>query len=269
MKPVTETTDEKPATVVDMWPSRYNVLGVYVSATTYDEALDAVIGAARARKSACVSHLAVHGLVEGSRDARFRSILRHFDIVAPDGMPVKVALNMLYAANLEDRVYGPEFMLRVCERAADEGVGVYLYGSQRHVVDALQNSLIGRYPGLRVVGCEPSIFRPLTMVEDEALVDRINDSGAGVVFVGLGCPLQEKFAYEHKGKIRAVQICVGAAFDFHSGEKKMAPAWMQRCALEWFFRLLREPRRLCARYLVTNTVFLFNIGMQFTRLRKW
>jgi exopolysaccharide biosynthesis WecB/TagA/CpsF family protein len=122
-------------------------------------------------------------------------------------------------------------------------------------VAALEANLVDRFPALRVVGCEPSLFRPLTPEEDEAFVRRVNDSGAGLLFLGLGCPLQETFAYEHRHTIKAVQLCVGAAFDFHAGNKRMAPGWMQRSGLEWLFRLTQEPGRLWRRYLVTNATF--------------
>lgn len=253
----------------NMWPRKYNLLGIGVSATTYNEARDIVILEAKRKKSACMSHLAVHGLTEGTRDMQYRAILNGFDIVAPDGQPVRLALNLLYNTSLPDSCRGSELMVQLCGRAATEGIGVYLYGSVRNVVDALRDNLINRYPGLNIVGCEPSVFRPLSEPEDDALVQRINNSGAGIVFLGLGCPLQEKFAYEHRDNIKAVQICVGAAFDFLSGNKKMAPSWMQRNALEWFFRLLQEPRRLWKRYLVTNTLFLSNLFLQFSGLKKF
>jgi exopolysaccharide biosynthesis WecB/TagA/CpsF family protein len=257
------------SSISSIWPRKYNVLGVGISATTYEDLLESVIDLAKARMPACVSHLAVHGLVTASRDQELFDILNDFEIVAPDGMPVKAALNVLYKTRLPDRVYGPEFTLRVCERAAADGIGVYLYGSYPKVVEALREKMLERYPKLRVVGCEPSKFRPLTESEDNDLVMRINKSGAGVIFLGLGCPFQERFAHEHKDKIKAVQICVGAAFDFHSGNKKMAPVWMQRNSLEWLFRILQEPRRLWRRYFVTNTIFLSKFFLQFTGLRKY
>jgi len=250
-------------------PSKQNIFGVDVSVTQYEEALEFVACAAKARRPACISHIAVHGLVVGSQDAEFRSILNEFDIIAPDGQPVRLALNILYKTRLPDRCCGPEFMTRVCDWAAAEGIGVYLYGSHLHIVKALRKKLRIKFPQLHIVGWEPSVFRPLTEAEDDALVRRINESGANIVFIGLGCPLQEKFAYAHRGRIKAVQICVGAAFDFHSGSKKMAPAWMQRLSLEWFFRLSQEPRRLWRRYLFTNTVFLSKIFLQLCGFKRY
>lgn len=238
------------------WPPKYNLFGVQVSATNYEDAEAFIMRAARQRLPALVDHMPVHGLMEASRNPELREMINHFSIVAPDGQPVRWALNRLYQANLSDRVYGPELMLRLCRRAAEEGVGVYCYGSTEDVVNRLGVNLRARFPSLRLVGCEAPPFRPLTLEEDQAMIQRINESGAGLVFLGLGCPKQEQFAFAHRTQILGVQLCVGAAFDFWAGTKKMAPNWMQRASLEWLFRLLSEPRRLWRRYLVTNTMFL-------------
>jgi len=251
------------------WPPKHSVFGVAVSATTCAEALDAVMRAAKRRESACVSHLAVHGLITAAKDPFLRARLRKFEIVAPDGAPVKSALNLLHHTHLPGRVAGPDFMLQVCERAATEGVGIYLYGSRPHVVGALRRNLSRRFPTLGIAGWEPSVFRPLAKEEDEALVQRINDSGAGIVFVGLGCPLQENFAYAHRKRVKAVQICVGAAFDFHSGNRRRAPRWMQQCALEWLHRLLQERGRLWRRYFVTNMAFISKLILQLGGLKEF
>lgn len=251
------------------WPDKYNVFGVDVSATDYSDMVDVVIQAASEGSSSCISHIPVHGLILGATDSRFRKILNSFETVAPDGMPVKIALNKLYRMNLNDRVYGPEFMLRVCERAADEGIGVYLYGSYPDVIDKLRKNLLMRFPSLRIVGYESPPFRELSRDEDDSMIRRINSSGAQIVFIGLGCPKQDIFAYKHKNKINAVQICVGAAFDFLSGNKKMAPSWMQKRSLEWLFRLSQEPKRLWKRYFLTNSIFLWYFFLQLTGLKKF
>lgn len=237
------------------WPPKHSIFGVTVSATDYESVAEAVMDAARQGEGGAVTFLAVHALVTAACDEAYRSKVNTFEVVAPDGQPVRWALNRFERARLTDRVYGPEFMLRLCRRAADAGVGVYLYGSREAVVRALHAKLLEWFPSLRVVGCEPSLFRPLTATEDEAFIRRVNESGAGLLFLGLGCPLQEAFAYHHRASIKAVQLCVGAAFDFHAGTKRMAPRWMQRRGLEWLFRLTQEPARLWRRYLVTNTLF--------------
>jgi exopolysaccharide biosynthesis WecB/TagA/CpsF family protein len=244
------------ADVQNPWPRKHDLFGVQVSATTYEEAEELVIHAARDRRSAIVTHLPVHGVVTAAQDIEYRRRINRFDMVAPDGQPVRWALNKFHGAGLSDRVYGPELMLRLCRRAASEGIGVYLYGSTPEVVGRLRDKLIERAEGLRVVGAESPPFRALSVDETDAAIGRINESGAGLVFIGLGCPRQDVFAEANRQRIRAVQLCVGAAFDFYAGNKKMAPPWMQKHALEWLFRLTQEPRRLWKRYLVTNSVFV-------------
>jgi exopolysaccharide biosynthesis WecB/TagA/CpsF family protein len=249
------------------WPVRRSVIGVPISCTNYREAVDRLIAAARAHRPTLVTALAVHGVVEAVRDSKLGDQIRRFDVVTPDGQPVRHALNWLYGAGLEDRVYGPNLMLRLCERAAEEGVSIYLYGSTQTVVTRLKEELVARIPNLKVAGFEPSIFRRLTPAEDAELNTRINGSGAGLLFVGLGCPRQEKFAFEHRETLNVVQVCVGAAFDFHARTKRQAPAWMQDYSLEWLFRLSQEPRRLFSRYASTNLTFVWLLlGQLMSRL---
>jgi N-acetylglucosaminyldiphosphoundecaprenol N-acetyl-beta-D-mannosaminyltransferase len=244
------------------WPVRRRVIGVPISCTTYDEVVASTIAAARRRTPSLVTALAVHGVVTAAEDAAFRRRIEDFHVVTPDGQPVRHALNLLYRAGLRERVYGPELTVRLCRRAAECGVPVYLYGSTPQTVEHLRRRLIERFPALQVVGAEPSVFRPLSPDEDRLLIERINKSGAGIVFVGLGCPRQEIFAHEHYPALRAVQVCVGAAFDFIAGTKRVAPRWMQDHALEWLYRLSQEPRRLFGRYATTNTKFVANLLVQ-------
>ncbi|MCA9470419.1 MAG: WecB/TagA/CpsF family glycosyltransferase [Nitrospirales bacterium] len=242
------------------WPRKFDLFGVSVSSTQYDEALATIIQAARERRSTIVDHMPVHGLIEASRDPDLRQMVNQFDIVAPDGQPVRWALNHFHKAQLSDRVYGPELMLRLCRQASFEGIGVYLLGSTEIVLHQLRTNLLKRFPPLRITGFESPPFRPLTLQEDQALVDRVNKSGAGLIFLGLGCPKQEIFAYDHRKRIHGVQLCVGAAFDFIAGYKPMAPGWMQKHGLEWLFRLCSEPQRLWKRYVITNTIFLRKVA---------
>ena len=260
-------TAEQASVPATKLPPKYDVLGVKISATTYDQALDAVASRAARGESSVMSLHAVHALVTASSNPRLREAVNRFDIVAPDGQPVRWALNWLHNAALKERVYGPEFMLRLCARAVDEQTPVYLYGSTESVIAALQQALLARYPRLRIAGVESPPFRELTPEEDNAVVERINASGAGIVFIGLGAPKQDIFAAAHRDRIHAVQVCVGAAFDFHAGLLPMAPVWMQKCGLEWSYRLLKEPRRLWRRYAVTNTVFLARLLVALLRKR--
>jgi len=239
------------------WPVKYDVFGVRVSATTYDEAQEAILRAARIRKSATVTHTSSHGLTMAATDKKFRDCLNDFDIVAPDGQPVRWSLNKFHKAKLPDRCYGPELMIRLCRAAAKEGISIYLYGSSDDVLEQLQKNLKKECPDLIIAGAVSPPFRKMTAEEIDAEIAKINDSGAGLVFIGLGCPRQDYFCHENKNKIKAVQLAVGAAFDFHAGTKKTAPGWMQKRGLEWLFRLTQEPTRLWKRYFVIHTTFAF------------
>ena len=249
------------------WPKRFSVMGVPVSSTTYSEAVERLMTAATMRQPALATAFAVHGVVEASRDQEFLREIETFELVVPDGQPVRYALNLLYHAHLSDRVYGPTLMLKLCEAAAKQNLGIYLYGSTSDTVDKLTSGLKLRFPSLSIVGAEPSLFRPLTEVELKALATRIREAGAGLVFLGLGCPRQERFAYSIRPFVQASVICVGAAFDFHAGVKGQAPKWMQDRSLEWLFRLIQEPRRLFKRYAVTNSLFAISISTQI--LTSW
>ena len=244
---------------VSLWPAKLDLFGVGVSPTTYEEAVDLILGAAERHEPAVVACQAVHAIVSACQDPTLRARVNSFELVTPDGQPVRWALNWLYSAGLADRVYGPELMLRLCREASRRGVGLYLYGGTPQVLERLTQRLRRDFPALEIAGAEAPPFRRLTAEEDTEVVARINASGAGIVFIGLGCPKQDHFAYEHRGRIDAVHVCVGAAFDFHAGMKPMAPAWMQRHGLEWLFRLGCEPRRLAGRYLKTNTFFVIKL----------
>jgi exopolysaccharide biosynthesis WecB/TagA/CpsF family protein len=249
------------------WPQKVSLFGVGLSVSNYNEATRLILAAAQAGQRAVVACQAVHAVITASQDPVLRARVNSFDLVTPDGQPVRWAMNLLHRTRLAERVYGPELMLRVCQAAAEAAVPIYLYGGTPAVVDQLVDNLRRRFSGLRIAGAEAPPFRPLTAVEDEAVVERIKASGAQVVFIGLGCPKQDHFAYEHHDRIRGVLLAVGAAFDFHAGAKKMAPAWMQRRGLEWLFRLSQEPGRLWKRYLTTNTVFLARLALAWLRRR--
>lgn len=256
----------KEATVC--WPAKHDVFGIGVSATCYDEVIRKVMEAAHRRQPALVDFMDVHSLVCANGDTEHGQRLNAFDLVAPDGQPVRWALNYFYSANLSDRVYGPELTFRLCRAAAGDGISVYLYGSEPAVLESLKQKLLEVFPTLKIVGAESPPFRALTAEEDAAVIERINASGAGIVLLGLGAPKQEVFAYEHRHSIQAVQLCVGAAFDLHAGTRKMAPAWMQRNGLEWLFRLCQEPGRLWKRYLIRNVRFVLLFAREAMRPKR-
>jgi exopolysaccharide biosynthesis WecB/TagA/CpsF family protein len=243
-----------------------NVLGVLVDALDYDAAVAKVLAAARERRPLSLTALAVHGVMTGVHDRRYNARLSAFDVVAPDGQPVRWALNALHGTRLADWVSGPELVLRVLRRMAAERLPVYLYGATAQTLDRLSVSLGRRYPELRIAGAEPSKFRAARPGEAEVLAARIRASGARLVLVGLGCPRQEVFVYSMRPLVGVPLLAVGAAFDYHAGRLRPAPLWMQRRGLAWLWRLSREPRRLWRRYLVPNLEYLARLAAQKARL---
>lgn len=243
-----------------------NVLGVLVDTIDYDAAAGKVLAAAREHRPLALTALAVHGVMTGVQDKAHGARLNSFDVVAPDGQPVRWALNLLHRAGLADRVYGPELTLRVLAACAAEGLPVYLYGSTLDTLDRLVPALTARFPALKVAGAEPSKFRPARPGEPAEIAERIKASGARVVLVGLGCPRQEIFVYAMRPLLDAPLLAVGAAFDYHAGQLRKPPAWMQRHGLEWLWRLGLEPGRLWRRYLMLNPAYLARLGAQAARL---
>ncbi|MEM6471559.1 MAG: WecB/TagA/CpsF family glycosyltransferase [Planctomycetota bacterium] len=239
-----------------------NVLGIGVNAIDYEAVVQRVIEAGKARHSMAVTALAVHGVMTGANDREHRYRLNEFDLVCPDGQPVRWALNSLHKCGLKDRVYGPNLTLYLCEAAAKEGVPVFLFGATDEMLQGFSGRLTEQFPSLQVAGKRASRFRKLSQTERDDLAEEINASGAGLCFVGLGCPRQEVFAYEMRDRVNMPLIAVGAAFAFHAGMLSQAPPWMQKNGLEWLYRVIREPRRLWKRYLTTNPAFLTRLGLQ-------
>ena len=246
-------------------PPSLNLLGVNISRVDYDSSVEKIISAAKGGQSFGATALAVHGVMEAHRDARFAECVNRLQLITPDGQPVRWALNLLGARELKDRVYGPTLTLKVCERAAQEGLPIFLYGSTQSVLDNLSRNLSAKFPQLTIAGMQADRFRDATPEEDEADIRTITESGARIVFVGRGCPRQEKWVAQHLGKIDAVMIAVGAAFDFHAGTLPQAPQLLQDYGLEWLFRLAHEPRRLWRRYVILNPLFIFNFSRQLIR----
>ncbi|GAB5524374.1 MAG: WecB/TagA/CpsF family glycosyltransferase [Roseivirga sp.] len=222
----------------------------------YDSASDIIIEHAMANQSFGVSALAVHGLMTSVTDSTLGSLINKIDLIVPDGQPVRWALNSFYKLGMKDRVYGPQLTLNVLEKANEHGLSVFLYGSNQTTSDLFRAFIEKTFPNALIVGQHIDRFREATEQEDQADIERINSSGAHVVLVGRGCPRQELWVANHKGKVNAAMMAVGAAFDFHAGTLDQAPKWMQDNGLEWLFRLIKEPKRLWKRYMVTNSRFI-------------
>ena len=221
------------------------ILKTHVNATSYDDACDRIQRWASLRRSCYVVAANVHVVTTAYRNPRYQHVLDQAALVTPDGMPLVMGLRLLGMPE-QERVYGPDLMLAWCDRAARLGLPIYLYGGTAAMLETMADYL----------------QQPLSSAEARADADRINRSGARVVFVGLGCPKQEQWMYQNQGQVQAVMIGVGAAFSFFSGEVSQAPRWMMRFGMEWLYRFSQEPRRLWQRYLVNNPLFVLLFGAQ-------
>jgi N-acetylglucosaminyldiphosphoundecaprenol N-acetyl-beta-D-mannosaminyltransferase len=242
------------------------VISTPVYATSYTDACDRIQTWAEARNSSYIVAANVHVVMTAYLQRQYQKIVNQAALVTPDGMPLVWALRLLGIKG-QTRVYGPDLMLAWCDRAAQLQMPIYLYGGTEPMLEKLRHNLTQQFPGLAIAGSYAPPFRSLTAEEELEDVQRINDSGAAVVFVGLGCPKQEEWMARQQGKITAVMIGVGAAFSFHSGEVAQAPRWMMKLGLEWLYRFSQEPRRLWQRYCINNPAFVILFGWQL--LRYW
>ncbi|MBD2037931.1 WecB/TagA/CpsF family glycosyltransferase [Leptolyngbya sp. FACHB-321] len=243
------------------------IIATPVYPTSYEDACDRIQAWAQAKTSCYVVAANVHVVMTAYWQRSYQQVINGAALVTPDGMPLVMGLRLL-GAKQQQRVYGPDLMLAWCDRAAQAGIPLYLYGGTKTMLDTLQQNLVQRFPGLLIAGTHAPPFRPLTLEEERADRDRIHASGASVVFVGLGCPKQEEWMARQQGKLNAVMVGVGAAFSFHSGEVSQAPRWMMAWGLEWLYRFAMEPARLWRRYLINNPAFLLLFSWQLVRSRR-
>jgi N-acetylglucosaminyldiphosphoundecaprenol N-acetyl-beta-D-mannosaminyltransferase len=246
--------------------SRVDVLGVPIDQLGWDDALGRIAKWAAAHESRVVCICNVHSVVTARSDASFRAAVLECDLATPDGAPVAWWIARR-GGTPQPRLNGPDLMWRYCEQAAARGEGIFLYGATPATLATLAWRLQSAFPGLRIVGRHAPPFRPTTEEEDASVARLVADSGAGTLWVSLGCPKQELWMARQRGRIPAVMLGVGAAFDYHAGTLRRAPPWMQRHGLEWLHRLASEPRRLWRRYLVTNSRFIAALAWQAWRER--
>lgn len=242
-------------------PARFPVVDVRISALTFELALRTIDGWIARRERHYVNVCTTHTVLECHDAPDLARIVNGAGMATPDGMPL-VWLGRL-AGHRVERVYGPDVMLAVCERGQARGYRHFFYGGAEGVTEALVARLRERFPDLQVAGVYTPPFRPLTPAEEQAVTERINASGADLVWVGLGTPKQDYFVARFRPLLEApVLLAVGAAFDFHAGRVRQAPRWMQRSGLEWLFRLTQDPRRLWKRYVVGNPRFVYLVLRQ-------
>lgn len=233
-----------------------NIIGILVDPVELTSAAERIVQSAREHQPFAVSALAVHGVMTGSLDPSHQYRLNQLDLVVADGQPVRWALNLLHGAGLRERVYGPSLMLDVLQRAAREKIAVYFYGSTPEVLHLLCRRLQELIPDLTIAGCQASRFGQVTTEVADDIAAGIRQSGAQIVFAGLGCPRQEVWAFEFRQRLNMPIIAVGAAFPVLAGTLRQAPRWMQDRGLEWLFRLCTEPRRLWRRYLLLSPAYI-------------
>lgn len=202
----------------------------------------------------CVAN--VHTTVTAYDDESYRAVQNGAVLALPDGGPLS-QYSRRHGFPQAQRVTGPDLMQQMLRESAEHGWRHYFYGSTPQTLDLLRQKIETAYPGAVIAGMESPPFRPLTQEEDAAAVARINAARPDFVWVGLGAPKQERWMAAHKGAVQAVMLGVGAAFDYEAGNIRRAPQWMQRCSLEWLYRLLQDPKRLFGRYFVTNLKFLW------------
>jgi N-acetylglucosaminyldiphosphoundecaprenol N-acetyl-beta-D-mannosaminyltransferase len=237
------------------------IVGMRVDASNYEEAAERILGWARTGESRYVCVGTVHMAMEAKDDPAFREVVNAADLVTSDGMPLVWGLRMLGVPGAT-RVYGPDLTPVVCRAAAREGIPVGFHGGTPQVLERLVARLRTDHPGLRISYAYSPPFGPSSAEEEARQAEAIAASGCGVLFVGTGCPKQEWWMARMRGRIPAVMIGVGAAFDFLAGAKRQAPQWMQGAGLEWLFRLAAEPRRLWRRYLRNNPRFVLLFSRQ-------
>ena len=249
-------------------PREVSVLGVPLALTDYDrtmEWMDAVIAHG---ETGYICVAATHTIMVCQEDPELREAVLNSSLTVPDGQPLVWAMNAL-GGNLSDRVYGPDLMARYCDRAAQNGTRMYLYGGRNQgALVQLALNLRRRFPGVKIVGGYSPPFRDLSEEEEDAIVDEINRTKADVIWVGVGAPKQEKWMAAMRPRLdAAVLVGVGAAFDFHAGLVPQAPLWMQSAGLEWLYRMAQEPRRLGPRYVRYNPRFVTGFARQYARHR--
>jgi N-acetylglucosaminyldiphosphoundecaprenol N-acetyl-beta-D-mannosaminyltransferase len=243
---------------------RKKVIDTMISTGNFDDLKNKVLNLAENKKSAYVCFANAHMIVESHVDRHFRKIVNEADIVTPDGRPLSIFIKWYYGID-QDRVPGMDLMPALLKEAEKSGKSVYFYGSTPKVLHAIRAKIGKELPGLKIAGTYSPPFRTLNSEEKAGIVDLINESNPDLVFVALGCPKQEKWMADHKGKINAVMLGVGQAFMTYAGLEKRLPKWMRDFSLEWVYRLYLEPRRLWKRYLVTNSMFLYLSTAEFLK----
>jgi N-acetylglucosaminyldiphosphoundecaprenol N-acetyl-beta-D-mannosaminyltransferase len=241
--------------------TKITVLSTPIDVLSWEEAIQQIASWASRHESRMVTCCNVHSVVTADQDQNFCKVLEEADMATPDGAPIAWVMRHKGAKD-QQRLNGPDLMWRYLHHAEEAKESIFLYGGTPETLEKLAARINKAFPRLQIAGSLSPPFRALSAEEDAANIAEINASGAQTVWVSLGCPKQERWMREHRGKINGVMLGVGAAFNYHAGTLKRAPLWMQQRGLEWLYRLLREPRYLWRRYVYTNTMFIISLFRQ-------
>jgi N-acetylglucosaminyldiphosphoundecaprenol N-acetyl-beta-D-mannosaminyltransferase len=239
-----------------------NILGIGLSVVNMEDALDRTESLIERRGKGYLCVTGVHGIMEAQSSPELQLILNDSFLTVPDGMPT-VWIGRLYGHRSMSRVYGPDFMLALCDRSQKKEYRHFLYGGSKGVAEELRQRLTARFPQLQIVGTYTPPFRPLTAEESAELRSQVAATRPDIIWVGLSTPKQERFMHATLALLDThVMVGVGAAFDIHTGRIQDAPGWMKQAGLQWLHRLIQEPRRLGRRYLINNPIFVTKVSWQ-------
>ncbi len=247
---------------------KLNLLSLSISTGSYKDITDNILSLAKARISSYTCVANVHMLVEAHKDKAFADIVNNADVITPDGKPITWGIKLMHHQE-QDRVAGMDLLPSLLAGACDRGVPVYFLGGTERMLERTRIYAGMNCPDLQIAGMFSPPFRPLLAEEEEDIVQHINDSGAGLVLVAMGCPKQERWMAAMKGRVQASMIGIGGALPVMIGQQKRAPKWMQNAGLEWAYRMGQEPRRLFKRYAVTNTIFIWLLIRQYLAYKSF
>lgn len=249
--------------------TRANVLGIGVSAVSMQEAVRATDRLLQEGGRGYICVTGVHGIMEAQADPEFRKILNSSFLTTPDGMPT-VWVGHMQGFRDMSRVYGPDFMLELCQLSVERGYRHFLYGGKPGIAEELREKLTARFPGLQIVGTYTPPFRPLNPREEADLEAQMKRAQPDILWCGLSTPKQERFMAQYSGRLPVkVMVGVGAAFDINSGHLRDAPDYVKKLGLQWLHRMVLEPRRLARRYLTNNPRFVWLMSLQLAGLRRY
>lgn len=235
--------------------NRLRVISLFPNVVSNESIIEKIGELVEQKAGGYVCFSTVHMVMESHDDPEFAAKVNSADLIITDGVPI-VWMQKLQGAKAATRVRANDLMIALCDYAERNNLKVGFYGGRPKVVDEILKKAEKDFPNLQISYAYSPPFRPLTEAEDERITSEINDSGAQILFVGLGCPKQENWMAEHKDKLKAVMLGVGASFDFYAGMVRESPEWMGKVGLEWLFRLAQEPKRLWRRYLILNPRFI-------------